>query len=431
MRVAHFIQRFPPALGGSEAYFARLSRYLVCQGDTVDVWTTTALDLEAFWSPRGRCLPAGESVEEGGTVRRYGLWRMRGRRWLLKPLSLLPGRTWRCLTMPCNPVAPRMWRDAGKLPVRYDAVHASAFPYAWPIACARRLARRLRVPFLVTPFLHIGDPTDPRDRTRRQYTAPHLRMLLRAADRVFVQTPTEQDVVISLGVRPERVLLQGLGVDRRECTGGDRATVRASWGTHMGEVVVGHLANNSVEKGSVDLLRAAERLWSHGLAFTVVLAGPEMPNFREFMDRFGQRTRVRRLGVVTDGQKREFFAGIDLFALPSRSDSFGLVLLEAWANGVPNVAYRAGGPADLIRHGADGLLARCGDVDELAAELARLIGDRALRTTLGEAGQMRVARDFGWPDKLRLVHDVMHEVTMDQPAALARDAPGYATRVPG
>ena len=42
-------------------------------------------------------------------------------------------------------------------------VHATAFPYAWPIACGLRLARQLRVPFCVTPFLHLGDPNDPGD----------------------------------------------------------------------------------------------------------------------------------------------------------------------------------------------------------------------------------------------------------------------------
>src|SRR5262249_42287777 len=59
MRIAHFVQRYPPALGGSEAYFARLGRFLAAAGDNVTVFTTTALDLEAFWSRRGRCLPAG------------------------------------------------------------------------------------------------------------------------------------------------------------------------------------------------------------------------------------------------------------------------------------------------------------------------------------------------------------------------------------
>ena len=50
MRVAHFIQRYPPALGGSEAYCQRLSRHLVENGDEVTVWTTVADELQAFWS---------------------------------------------------------------------------------------------------------------------------------------------------------------------------------------------------------------------------------------------------------------------------------------------------------------------------------------------------------------------------------------------
>ena len=108
MRVAHFIQRYPPALGGSEAYFARLSRWCAAAGDDVTVFTTNALALEAFWSRRGRCVSAGNSLEDGVEVRRYGLWRFPGRRYLLKPLSLLPLRTWQCLTLPCNPIAPEI-----------------------------------------------------------------------------------------------------------------------------------------------------------------------------------------------------------------------------------------------------------------------------------------------------------------------------------
>ena len=57
---------------------------------------------------------------------------------------------------------------------RFDVVHATAFPYAFPIACARRLARRVGAPFVLTPFLHLGDPDDPNDRTRRAYTQPAL-----------------------------------------------------------------------------------------------------------------------------------------------------------------------------------------------------------------------------------------------------------------
>ena len=222
MRVAHFIQRYPPALGGSEAYFARLSRYLANQGDEVTVFTSNAIDLEAFWSRRGRCTSPGVAQEDGVEVRRYPLWRLPGRRYLLKLLSLFPQRLWQCLTLPCNPISPAMWRGVRRLDRHFDVVHASAFPYAWPIACARRLARRWRIPFFLTPFLHLGDPQNPRDATRRGYTSPALRWLLGQADTVFVQTPSEQQAARELGVDAGKIVLQGLGVDPSECTGGDR-----------------------------------------------------------------------------------------------------------------------------------------------------------------------------------------------------------------
>ncbi len=438
MHVAQFVQRYPPALGGSEAYTARLCEYLAARGDDVRVWTSDADELREMWAKRpnppapfpegkgesareasGRAASANERLSSspfpsgrgaGGVgLTRYAPLHFPGRRYVLKALSLLPHRRWQCLTTPCNPICPAMWRDASRYAGPLDAVHATAFPYSFPIACGLRLARRRGVPFLLTPFLHLGDPTDPHDRTRAQYTKPHLRWLLKQADRVFVQTRAERDAAVSLGVEAGRVVLQGLGVEASECAGGDRARARAASGIAGEEVVIGHLANNSFEKGTVDLLRAAERAWAAGHHFRVVLAGPEMPNFRAFFETFARKDRVTRLGVLSDSQKRDFFAGIDGFALPSRCDSFGLVLLEAWANAKPSLVYRAGGPAELVRHEVDGLQAACGDVPELAAQLGRMVTDEALRRRLGDTGLSRVATEFQWRDKLELVRETIRD----------------------
>jgi glycosyltransferase involved in cell wall biosynthesis len=422
MRLAHFVQRYPPALGGSEAFFARLSRYLAAQQHRVSVYTSNALALEAFWSPRGTCLPAGITEENCVEVRRYPLWRLRGRRFLLKPLSLLPHRRWQCLTLPCNPISFSMWADAGKSDPPFDLVHATAFPYAFPIICAQRLAWQLDVPFLVTPFLHLGDPEDSHDKTRHAYTTPALLSLLRTADRVFVQTELERTALLDLGLLEKRLVLLGMGVDLDECQGGDRARARGEWGVAAEEVVIGHLANNSVEKGTVDLLRAAQMLWEAGAPFTIVLAGPEMSNFRRFWQDFSPRGTVVKLGVLDERQKRDFFAALDLFALPSRSDSFGLVLLEAWANGVPCVGYRAGGIAEVIRHQEDGWLVRCGNVGNLAEALRRLIEQPSERRRLGQSGRERLPREFHWPDKLRRVEEVYRDAVEEKkgPRAAAR-----------
>ena len=401
MHVAHFIHRYPPAVGGSEAYFARLGEYLAAQGDTVTVWTSTAIDLDEMWHPRVERYDLPPSP----LIRRYRPIAFPGRRYVLKAASLVPVRPWQCLTLPCNPVCPGMWRDAGHFAGSVDAVHATAFPYAFPIACGLRLARRRGVPFLLTPFLHLGDPADSTNRTRRQYTSGPLRWLLNQADRVFVQTPSERTAVVELGVAESRVVLQGLGVDPAECAGGDRIAARQSWGVGD-ERVVGHLGNLSEEKGACDLLRAIGQVPS----IRVIIAGPEMPNFRRFWATYPHQARVTRLGVLTNAEKRYFFAGIDVFALPSRTDSFGLVLLEAWANGTPVVAYRAGGPADLVRDGIDGLLAGCGDVGGLRRAIDTLAENDDFRRRLGEAGRERVGRAFRWADKLAIVRTALADV---------------------
>src|SRR5262249_58196820 len=178
---------------------------------------TNALDLEAFWSRRGRCGAAGRACEDGVTVQRYPIASWPGRRYLLKTFSLLPNRVWQCLTMPCNPIAPGMWRNAGRAE-RFDLVHATAFPYAWPIACARRLARRLHVPLVVTPFLHLGNPDDPADPGRRAYLSPALLWLLRSADRIFVQTKLEHHALLNEGIAEQKLVLLGIRVDPEAST---------------------------------------------------------------------------------------------------------------------------------------------------------------------------------------------------------------------
>jgi glycosyltransferase involved in cell wall biosynthesis len=391
MHVAHFIHRYPPALGGAESYVHRLTGFLQSHGHDVTVWTTTARHITDFRSPKKH------TYDDPPHVRRFAPIGFPLRRYFLKALSFWPNKPWQLLTMPSSPTCPAMWRAVQSYDGPLDAVHAVAFPYGFLLACAWALAKRRKVPLLLTPFLHFGDMTDPHDRTRKQYTQPALRWMLNEADHVFVQTQAEWNLANQLGVSDNRLTLQGLGVDPAECTGGDRAKARAAWGVTDDTLVVGHLANLSLAKGSHDLALAAERTMNIHL----VLAGPIMPNFKRAcgMDIYNCETTF--LGELIEQQKRDFFAGIDVFCLPSITDSYGLVLLEAWANSKPVVCYRAGGPGELVRDGVDGLLVPPSHIAQLA--------DALQRTTpaMGEAGRLRVLSEHRWPDKLQKVLDVM------------------------
>ncbi len=193
----------------------------------------------------------------------------------------------------------------------------------------------------------------------------------------------------------DRQTIVGLGVDPDECTGGSRGRGRQAWRLDADAVVVGHLANKSWDKGTVDLLDAAERLWDKGASFVLVLAGPEMRSFTRRWARARFPERVVNLDELTDAERRDFFAAIDVFALPSYVESFGLAPLEAALNGKALVAYDHGGPSQIFRHQESALLAPAGDIDALTRSIELLTTSAPDRVRLGEAA-CRVASGYSW-----------------------------------
>src|SRR5687768_4892209 len=104
-------------------------------------------------------------------------------------------------------------------------------------------------------------------------------------------------------------------------------------------------------------------------------------------------------------------AAADVFALPSWTEGFPLVVLEAMALGRPVVATAVGGTPELVADGETGLLVPPRDVAALTASLKRVLDDEGLRRRLGEAGRRRVAERFSPEAMTRDVLAVYDEVT--------------------
>ncbi|MDW7712490.1 MAG: glycosyltransferase family 4 protein, partial [Deferrisomatales bacterium] len=87
----------------------------------------------------------------------------------------------------------------------------------------------------------------------------------------------------------------------------------------------------------------------------------------------------------------------DFLVLPStHSESFGLVVLEAMATGLPAIVSSLPGPAQLVEEGKDGLIARVGDVEDLKEKIEFLAREPEKRKEMGRAARAKVLRDFGW-----------------------------------
>jgi len=161
--------------------------------------------------------------------------------------------------------------------------------------------------------------------------------------------------------------------------------------------VIGSMGRFVGKKGFDVFLMALARLRSSGVAFRAVLAG-EGPD-RAALERL--RAELRLHDVLTlpgwIDNKPEFFAGIDLFCLPSHHEPFGIVLIEAMAQAKPIVATNSEGPSEILRAGTDGLVVPRGDAGQLAQALGRLIADPSDARRLAANAHARAREDFDLP----------------------------------
>ncbi|MDP6511780.1 MAG: glycosyltransferase family 4 protein, partial [SAR202 cluster bacterium] len=151
----------------------------------------------------------------------------------------------------------------------------------------------------------------------------------------------------------------------------------------------------------------------------LIVVGPGKPDddsFRIMSER--NLTDVVFAGKVSDQDVARYFKSAHIFCSPATGkESFGIVLLEAMAAGVPVVATEIEGYASVVDHGVNGLLVPPKDDDQLADAIASLLRDPDLRARLSSNGLDR-ADEFRWERVAGRVMDYYHQFLDDPKAAL-------------
>jgi len=172
-------------------------------------------------------------------------------------------------------------------------------------------------------------------------------------------------------------------------------------------------------KGADDMIRAIPQLMNSVPDVRLVLVGngDDLPRLKDLMAELSLGASVRFYDRLSREQLAACYAHADVFALPSTGEGFGLVFLEAMAFGVPVVGAAAGGVTDIIKDGVNGRLVPGKDLATLVGKLGQLLGDGAMRATLGKKGAEIVREKYQFQAFERRVESLLAVCGMDSRAA--------------
>jgi glycosyltransferase involved in cell wall biosynthesis len=213
-----------------------------------------------------------------------------------------------------------------------------------------------------------------------------------------------------------RLKVWGRGVDTERFHPSFRSdSWRESVGIQPDEVLLLYVGRLGREK-RIDVLGEAVK-GLEGVRLVVVGDGPARPELEQ---------RLNNLPVVFTGYLKgddlaTAYASADMFVFPSDTETFGQVVQEAMASGLPVVGARSGGTLDLVRNGVNGLLFEPGVASDLRGKLRTLVVNHDMRRTMGSTGRS-IAETRSW-------HSIMNEL-MDHYDCVLHRSPRRSKQVP-
>ena len=191
--------------------------------------------------------------------------------------------------------------------------------------------------------------------------------------------------------------------------------MRKNLGFDNDSIILGSIGRiDEPMKGIRVLLDAIKILYKGGTRFYAVIVGEgySRKELEKYAEDVGLSNIVRFLGFWDNLQ--EIFDMIDIFVLPSFSEGFPLVNLEAMQNGIPVVATDVGGVREAITDGVNGLVVPPRDPVKLATALKNVIQDNVMRERMGESARETARERFSLQlmlDKIFSVYDEMTRAT--------------------
>ncbi len=351
MRIAILVQTFPPGwIGGTEIATHNIARQLAIRGHEVHVITSLSKNL-----PR-ECEENGFFVHRVKTIKKV----------------ILFGLSYNLASLP---VVRR---------VNPDIIFCQYV--------SSGLAGYLAKEFIKKPYVVCGQGSDVY--LPWAFKSIISKLVLRGANAIIALTEHMKKEMQKMCDRDMFVIPNG--VDLSRFNGLSRVDIRTQLGI-CNEKVILFVGRLSPIKGLKYLLAAMKIIADRDRNVKLFLVGDgeEREYLKELVRNLNIKQHVTFIGKVPNEKVPEYMVASDIFVLPSLSEGFPVVTLEAMAAGLPIVASRVGGLPEIIKSGENGFLVEPKNPKEIADKLWLLLEDEELRTKM-RSNNKEMAKDYSW-----------------------------------
>jgi glycosyltransferase involved in cell wall biosynthesis len=240
-------------------------------------------------------------------------------------------------------------------------------------------------------------------------TEDYLRWFYGMANKVAVPTTDYMQQLQRRGIAAAKMVRFGRGIDTTVFTPKHNAAevIAQHYNLPPGFTLL-YCGRISKEKNMDFLAEVYKRLCADHKDMNLILAG-DGPYFHDFFRIIGDLPRVRFAGRIGRRDLPLLYSGADCLVFPSVTDTFGMVVLEAQACGLPVVVSDAGGPQEIIENGKTGFITKAGDIDDWVNKISGMNHLKEQYTYLYEEmkinAQLRVKAHFDWNRVLRPIFE--------------------------
>lgn len=280
---------------------------------------------------------------------------------------------------------------------KIDLIHAH---FGQDAFYARKLAKKLNVPFIVT--FHGQDCTVSDYHKICSFQVSNFnylkdrRKIFNDSTKVIAVSDFVKKRLVEQGCPEDKIVTHYIGVD---CNLFNYKRLESN-----GRVKILCVGRHTDKKGIDDLIEACSILKSDGIEFEVIQIGKGEEQYTKYLKdlvcKYSLNDEFKFLGSISHDEIKKYFQESDIFCLPSReakngdSEALGLVFNEASATGLPIVSTLHGGIPEVVINGVNGFIVNTHAPLELASALSVLIQDKELRTKFGIAGSKLVNEKF-------------------------------------